>query len=123
MCIRDRFLDGWQFYDPKMVKTMGDIAAHIPEFWYGRFDLKAKSPQDLVTGKHLKVLEINGVQSEPTHIYDPKHHLLYAYRSIAQHVILIWKISKQNRRRGFKYPPFIPFFIEMRAYLGRKKRV
>ena len=118
-----KFLDGWKYYDPRINEVMDRIASHLPDFWYGRFDLKVKDPQDLYTGEHIKVLEVNGVQSEPAHIYDPKHHIIRAYWDVAVHIWIVWKISVQNHQRGATYPPFIKFFREMRAYLGRKKKL
>ena len=39
-------------------------------FFFGRFDLRAPFPQAFAEGR-FKVLELNGVTAEATHIYDP----------------------------------------------------
>ena len=40
-------------------------------------------------GRNMKILELNGVTSEATHIYDPKFSLLDAYRVLFQQ----WRIA------------------------------
>lgn len=116
------FLNGQQYHSEALTELMHQIAAHIPDFFYGRFDLKAKSPDDLTTGQHIKILEINGVQSEPAHIYDPSYRLLRAYRDIIAHMLIIWRISRANHAQGVPYPPFAKLLADIRAYLIRKKR-
>jgi hypothetical protein len=97
---------GTQFLDASIHNTDA-VAEHfdrickpIPEFYCGRFDLKVASPEDLVTGEHLKVLEINGTASMPIHIFDPEIDTFTAYREMYRHWRNIYEISKQNRSAG-----------------------
>ena len=79
-----------------------EITAHIEGFYYGRFDLKVKSLEDFQKGKHIRILELNGVSSEPGHIYDPSYSLWKAYRDLAFHWSLIGKIALQNIKNGIE---------------------
>jgi hypothetical protein len=63
--------------------------------------LKIKNIDDLHTGKYLKVMELNGIASEPAHIYDANYSLLQAYKDILYHWRIIWEIYKQNKARYF----------------------
>ena len=56
-------------------------------FNYGRFDIKVNSIEDLYASKNIKVLELNGVNADAAHIFDPKYKLLKAYKDVAWH----WK--------------------------------
>ena len=46
------------------------------------------------------VLEVNGVTSEATHIYDPKHSLAYAYKTLFEQWRIAFAIGAANRDRG-----------------------
>jgi hypothetical protein len=55
-------------------------------------------------GKNFSVIELNGAGSEPTHMYDPRHSLFFAWKEIVRHWIILWRISRQNRKRtGLSY--------------------
>jgi hypothetical protein len=47
------------------------------------------------------VLELNGVTSEATHIYDPKNSLFTAYKVLFSQWRIAFEIGEQNRRRNF----------------------
>ena len=79
------------------------ICSQIPEFYYGRLDIRFKSWDALERGEELSIIEVNGSGSEPTHIYDPGHSIFFAWREIIRHWDVLYKISKDNNRRGVKY--------------------
>ncbi len=99
------FLNGNSLINADLVRTMDRIAAPLQGFYYGRFDLKVKSVEDLYAGQHIKVMEINGVNSEPAHIYQPGYSLWQAYRDIRLHMEIIYDISRINHRKGIAYAP------------------
>ena len=59
--------------------------------------------EQLKDGKSFKIIEINGAKSEPTHMYDPKHSLFFAWKEIAKHWKIMAKISRKNHKEGFPY--------------------
>ncbi len=69
-------------------------------FYFGRYDLKAPSIEDFLAGENLRVLELNGVTSEATHVYDPALSVLEAYRVLFRQWRLAFEIGAENRRRG-----------------------
>jgi ATP-grasp domain len=74
------------------------ISSTITGFYYGRFDLKIAHFDALYTGKNIKIMELNGVASEPAHIYDANYSLWQAYKDILYHWGLIWEIYVQNTK-------------------------
>jgi hypothetical protein len=84
----------------KEIHTVFDkISIPIQGFYYGRFDLKVQKFEDLYTGKNLKIMELNGVASEPAHIYDAQYRLGQAYKDIIYHWQIIWQIYLQNKSK------------------------
>jgi hypothetical protein len=53
-----------------------------------------------MAGRNLKIVELNGVTSEATHIYDPKLSLFDAYRVLFQQWRIAFEIGDINRARG-----------------------
>ena len=96
------FLDASHLISKKLENQIDQIAQSIEGFYYGRFDIKAKSIDDLQNGKFV-ILEVNGANSEATHIYDPKHNLFFAYKEVLRHLNYQHKIAKQNNQLGYHY--------------------
>ena len=96
------FLDGSHLKTIQLEKTIDKIAKNIDGFFYGRIDLKAKSLEDFQNGNFV-ILEINGANSEATHIYDPSHNLLKAYKEVLKHLNYQHKIAIQNNKNGIKW--------------------
>lgn len=100
------FINGNALVNKNLVVAFTEIANHLPDFYYGRFDIKAPSKEDFLAGKNIKVLEVNGVNAEPAHIYDPKFPLIKAWRVLLFHWFVISKISALNKKRGHTYMTF-----------------
>lgn len=105
-CRGTKFLDNNFLLNSSLDEVFDKIASTIDGFHYGRFDLKVKSIKDLYEGKNIKIMELNGVSSEPGHIYDPKNTLFAAYRDLAHHWKIIADISIQQQREGIMPVPF-----------------
>lgn len=96
-----RFINSNHLADKRMTAVFDHISRQIKGFYYGRFDLKCQSLDSLYTGQGLRILEVNGVCSEPTHIYDPQRGTYWtALRDIARHWSIIYRIAQANRQRG-----------------------
>lgn len=83
-----------------------DRIAPIEGFHYGRFDLKVRSEEDLLAGRTIRILELNGASSEPGHIYDPRHSLREAYRDLVRHWAILAEICIRQKARGVQPVPF-----------------
>ena len=58
------------------------------------------SIEDFRAGKNIKVIELNGVSSEATYIYDPQYSLFSAYRILFRQWRIAFEISEKNRDAG-----------------------
>jgi hypothetical protein len=98
-----KFVDVSHWADDAFTKTFDAICKQIPEFYFGRLDIMYSNVEDLKAGKNFSIIELNGAGSEPTHIYDPRHSLFFAWQEIARHFKLLCSISIKNHKRGFPY--------------------
>ncbi|HYE72153.1 MAG TPA: VTT domain-containing protein, partial [Blastocatellia bacterium] len=96
------FLDGRELYSPELESAIERLVQPFDGFYFGRFDLRAASREDFSQGHNLKVIELNGVTSEATHIYDPQHSLFEGWRVLCLQWRLAFEIGEQNRSRGYK---------------------
>lgn len=103
-CRGTQFINANSLINNKLVGTIEEIASHVPGFFIGRFDVKAASLEDLMEGKNIKVMELNGITSEPGHIYHPGRGALKGWRDLFHHWHLVFKIAAANRAKGLKTP-------------------
>lgn len=94
------FLDGARHASEELTVAIERIARSFEGFHYGRFDVRAPSLAAFQAGRDLKVLELNGATSEPTHIYDPAYGLLHAWRQLIGHWRMLFAIGAANARAG-----------------------
>lgn len=99
-CRGATFYDGRQYWTPELEAAVDAIAAGYPGFHFGRFDFRAPSFEHFRRGEGLQVLELNGVTSEATHIYDPANGVFAAWKTLREQWRLAFEIGAQNRRRG-----------------------
>jgi hypothetical protein len=83
----------------KLNNSFDTLAKNIPDFYYGRFDLRCNSISDLENGI-VKVMELNGCGAEPAHIYQPGYSFIKATKEIIDHWKSIYDIAMQNKKNG-----------------------
>jgi membrane protein DedA with SNARE-associated domain len=105
------FLDGSYLVSEELLTAIEKIARPYKGFYFGRFDIKAANEEDLQKGNNLKVIEINGVTSEATHIYDPGNSLLYGWKTLMQQWDIAFQIASCNARNGHRPMPFKSFIV------------
>lgn len=120
-CKGTTFLDGNALINEQLIDTFDKIAKQIPGFYFGRFDLRTATLEDLYHGK-IQIIELNGVNSEPAHIYDPEMAITKAYGHLFKQWGVIFKISRQNRKKGVKYEGLLSAVRKVRKQLGVRKR-
>lgn len=96
------FLDGQWVKTDSLDEVIDRISRSFEGFYYGRFDIRARSIEDFKEGKNFKVIELNGVTSEATHIYDPRNSLFDAYRVLFEQWRVAFEIGAANRSRGVR---------------------
>lgn len=99
------FLNGNHLITPKLNAAFDRISQQIPGFYFGRYDLRCASVEDLENGR-VKILELNGCGAEPAHIYHPGASLREALRVMFRHWRDLYQVSLQNHLRGVPYISF-----------------
>lgn len=98
-----KFVDWTHKADAEFIKNIDAICRQIDGFHYGRLDVMYNDWEDLRKGKNFHIIELNGAGSDPTHMYDPKHSLFFAWKEIIRHWFILYRISKQNHAKGHPY--------------------
>lgn len=107
-----KFIDISNEVSEKLEQKIDEICTKVNGFYFGRLDVMFENLELLQEGKNLKIIEINGAKSEPTHMYDPKHSLFFAWKEIAKHWRIMAEISRKNHEKGF---PHLNIFEGFRA--------
>ena len=89
-----------------MTRAFDEISQEIPEFYFGRFDVRFDSLAALQRGEDFTIVEFNGAGSEALHIWDGRMPLWRAYRDLLKQYKLLYQIGHLNRKRGYKPTPF-----------------
>ncbi|WP_375444547.1 hypothetical protein [uncultured Fibrella sp.] len=98
-----KFLNANHLITPELTTVFDRISHSIDGFYFGRYDLRCRSVADLHAGKHIQIMELNGAGAEPAHIYQPGFSLREAYRVLFHHWRVLYRISRENNRRGVAY--------------------
>ncbi|MGE5393652.1 MAG: VTT domain-containing protein, partial [Candidatus Saccharibacteria bacterium] len=86
----------------EMNKIFDEIALSIPEFYFGRFDVRFESTEMLKAGQGFSIIEINGAGSEAINAWDPEVPIRKLYRELFKTQSLLFKVSALNRSRGYQ---------------------
>jgi len=63
--------DGAHLATPALAAAFDAIADQTPGFFFGRFDVRYSDPAEFRAGRGFRIVELNGLLSESTNIYDP----------------------------------------------------
>ena len=96
------FLDGNHLINDELIDVFDGLSKQIKGFFYGRFDLRCDGQEALYKGQ-FKIMELNGVASEPAHIYSPNYPILKGYKSLFHHWKTLFRISVLNHQSGIPY--------------------
>ena len=93
-----KFLDDSRLIDEELTNTIDSICRKVDGFYFGRLDIRYNNWEELKQGKNFSIIELNGSGSEPTHIYDPRHSVFWAWKEIAKHWKILYRVSKLNHQ-------------------------
>ncbi len=94
------FLDGGHLVTPALTDAIDRISQTVDGFFFGRYDIRTPSVDDFQQGQNFKIVELNGVASEATHIYDPKNSVWEAYRVLRSQWRYAFEIAAANVQQG-----------------------
>lgn len=116
-----KFIDVSHLINEKLEHTIDGICQQVNGFYFGRMDLRYNTWDELEQGKNIAVIELNGAGSEPTHMYDPKHSIFFAWREIIKHWRILAKISRLNHQQ--KQVPYMTFINAWQMFKDNNRYV
>jgi len=103
-CQGTLFRDGSDLITPELHAAIDAIARETPGFHFGRFDIRCESESDLKQGKGICIIELNGISSESTNVYDPDVSIWCAYATWTRSLAEAFAIGAEQRARGIVAP-------------------
>ncbi|MCB2008708.1 MAG: hypothetical protein KDH93_27105 [Rhodoferax sp.] len=96
------FRNGNDLVTAAMEARFDAIAQRLPEFYFGRFDIRFADFAQVREGQAFTIVEANGAGAESTHIWDRRTTLLRAWADLMRQYRLLFQIGRANRDRGFR---------------------
>lgn len=93
-----KFIDASHLADEELTRCIDNICQQVKGFYFGRLDIRYRSWEELKKGQEFSIIELNGAGSEPTHMYDPKHSIFFAWKEIIRHWNILFRISRINHK-------------------------
>ncbi len=109
--------------DEKLLAVF-DALSHHSKFYYGRYDIRCQSIEDLKEGKNYSILEFNGCGAEPHHVYGDGRTLLQACSILVHHWNVMYRIARYNQQHGVPYWPHAKaraFYKEVGQHMKKLK--
>jgi len=103
-CFGCEFRDGAHLAAPALAAAIDEVSRSIDGFYFGRYDIRGETMAEIQAGKFI-VIELNGVSSEATNIYDPRGSLRAAYGTLFRQWELAFRIGAANRALGAPATP------------------
>ena len=112
------YRDGAAWITPALVAAIDAIARDMPQFHFGRFDVRFDGLPSLADGRGLTIMEINGAGSEAIQAWDPDISLLRGFGMIFAKQRALFAIGDAMRRRGVQ-----PIGLLELARLNRRQQL
>jgi hypothetical protein len=96
------YRDATHLVTPELERSIDEISREIPDFHFGRFDVRFGSAEELLAGEGFRIVELNGAGAEMLHIWDGATRLGAAYRTLWSQYRSLFAIGAQMRRRGHR---------------------
>ncbi len=96
------FLDYSNYISSEMMAAFERIFENVEAINYGRLDVKVDDLSDLSDAERIIILEVNGANAEPIHMYSPEKSYQEGLKTISTYFQIMAKMAKCNLvgRRG-----------------------
>ena len=113
-----RFINLYDEIDQPLCDVFDKLSNETGKFYFGRYDLKCTSLEDLKQGKNIRILEYNGAGAATIQIFDCNISYWQALKVIVRHWDDLYKIGRINYREGVPYWSF----FKGRRFLNNAKK-
>jgi hypothetical protein len=96
------YRDGVALITPELVRAVDAVARDMPEFHFGRFDVRYDSLRELGAGRGFTIMEINGAGSEAIEAWDPDTGVVQGFRMVFAKQRLLFAIGAAQRKAGVR---------------------
>lgn len=117
-CLGALFLDGGRLITPRLTAATEAVSRSFEGFFFGRYDVRTESAEALSRGE-FTVIELNGVTSEATSMYDPAHSVWFGWATLCRQWAVAFRIGAANRAAGAR-PLTLGEFWRLVATRGRE---
>lgn len=111
------YRDGAALATPELTRAVDTVARDMPEFHFGRFDVRFESLRELAAGRGFTIMEINGAGSEAIEAWDPDTGVMEGFRMIFAKQRLLFAIGAAQRKAGVR-----PIGLLALARLNRRQQ-
>jgi len=104
-----RFTDETQLANDAILSRINSVFTDFPGYNYGRLDVKSLSLEAFISGE-FDVIEVNGIESQATHMFDPKYGFSDALKILNEHARILAQVSADQRSQKtslISYPKLI----------------
>ena len=109
--------------DQQLCDVFDRISNEAGQFYFGRYDIKCPSLEDLKNGKNIFILEFNGAGAAITHVFDRNMSYGSALKEIIRHWRHLYRIGRINHKKGVPYWNFGKGYGFMRKAKKNFKRM
>lgn len=119
-----KFINGNHLISDSLNLTINKLNHQIKGWFYGRLDIKYNNWEDVING-NFKIIELNGILAEPTHIYDTKKNNYWkAISTFKQHWKDLYDIASYNHTTlKIPYKSRKLFFSDLKKLRNYSKKV
>jgi len=117
-----QFINGNHLISNELEIVFDKLNSEIKGWYFGRIDLKYNTFDELLNSNNFKIIELNGIISEPTHIYDASSGSYFkALSEIKKHWKILYNIARTNKKKnegeykGFDY--LVNLYFRYNKYL------
>jgi len=96
------YRDGRSCITAPLTQAIDAIARDMPDFHFGRFDVRFEHLQALSAGRGFTIMEVNGAGSEAIQAWDPDTGVFAGFRMIFEKQRILFAIGNAMRQRGVK---------------------
>lgn len=112
------FTDDTHLLNPVLERAVFALFEQQEGYNFGRMDVKVESEEAFLKGK-FKVIEVNGISSLPTHMFDPKYSLFKAYKIFFEHGKYLVQIACEYQAKSMTLLPLLEVARKVKNNQGR----
>ncbi|MBS4040932.1 MAG: ATP-grasp domain-containing protein [Flavobacteriales bacterium] len=115
------FVDRSELITPEVISSFAKICQPFQHFFYGRLDIKVNSSAELVDPHLVSILEVNGANAEPIHIYSPGISYFRSLGILSNFFSHMAQIARFNLNSIHPKPSLSALKSSFQSYLHLKK--